>query len=214
VRPARTPPSTFLFLPIHLSNSPGLATPSLDAPESLRSSCHRPKSVTNHRKSEELRRRAFPPSGGAPCVGYICSTAGYCQPGILEFFIRSSSTTARVFGAVPRAGMRLAIADLQSVPPHSSHNHAASCRWEKFIPGTSLRLRYTINAIYDRRKRKHLGEVKYLGEVESVAARPVWAGSLSSSVPPDRGGRGGGSCADCTKAGDGRIGQRKGARLA
>src|SRR5215470_11953986 len=41
VRPARTPPSTFLFLPIHLSNSPGLATPSLDAPESLRSSCHR-----------------------------------------------------------------------------------------------------------------------------------------------------------------------------
>jgi len=58
-RLARTPPSTFLFLPIHLSNSPGLATPSPDAPESLRSSCHRPESVTNHRKV-----RSF---GGAPC---------------------------------------------------------------------------------------------------------------------------------------------------
>ena len=43
-RLARTPPSTFLFLPIHLSNSPGLATPfSPDVPESLRSSCHQLK---------------------------------------------------------------------------------------------------------------------------------------------------------------------------
>src|SRR5215470_18146618 len=58
------------------------------------------ESVTNHRKSEELRRHAFPPSGGAPCVGYICSTAGYCQPAILEFFITSSSTTAGAFGVV------------------------------------------------------------------------------------------------------------------
>jgi hypothetical protein len=117
VRPARTPPSTFLFLPIHLSNSPGLATPSLDAPESLRSSCHRPKSVTNHRESEELRRRAFPPSGGAPCIRYICSTAGYCQPGILEFFIRSSSTTARAVHRCLRRRILPAIADLQPLIP-------------------------------------------------------------------------------------------------
>jgi hypothetical protein len=165
VRPARTPPSTFLFLPIHLSNSPGLATPSLDAPESLRSSCHRPKSVTNHRKSEELRRRAFPPSGGAPCVGYICSTARYCQPRISEFFIRSSSTTARAFSAVSGAALTHSRSSTPgfnrwvlnpwswriSAPPHSSHNRAASCRWGKFIPGTSFRLRYTIDAIYDRR---------------------------------------------------------------
>jgi len=38
----------------------------------------------------------------------------------LEFFIRSSSTTARttarIFGVVPDGGMRLAIADLQFLP--------------------------------------------------------------------------------------------------
>ena len=37
-RPARTPPSTFLFLPIHLSNSPGtMAVPLPDSPGSRRS---------------------------------------------------------------------------------------------------------------------------------------------------------------------------------
>src|SRR5262249_44152322 len=41
-------------------------------------------------ESEELRGRAIPPSGGAPCVGYICSIAGHCQPRICEFFIDSS----------------------------------------------------------------------------------------------------------------------------
>jgi hypothetical protein len=126
VRPARTPPSTFLFLPIHLSNSPGLATPS---PWTRQRACEAAatdvQSVTNHRKSEELRRRAFPPSGGAPCVGYICSTARYCQPGILEFFIRSSSTTARVLGAGSRAPYAVAIADLQS---------PAFNRWSSLVP--------------------------------------------------------------------------------
>jgi hypothetical protein len=46
-------------------------------------------------ESEELRRHAIPPSGGAPCVGYICSTAGYCQPRIVEFFIGLSFREGR-----------------------------------------------------------------------------------------------------------------------
>jgi hypothetical protein len=69
-RPARTPPSTFLFLPIHLSNSPGPQGPS------LRTSRRAAEAYTpdkTHRRlvtviSEELRRRAIAPSGGAPCV--------------------------------------------------------------------------------------------------------------------------------------------------
>jgi hypothetical protein len=47
------------------------------------------KPMTNP-ESEELRGRAMPPSGGAPCLRHICSTVGYCQPCILEFFITSS----------------------------------------------------------------------------------------------------------------------------
>src|SRR5437868_13913758 len=40
-RPARTPPSTFLFLPIHLSNSPETVAVSLSGePESRRSPRH------------------------------------------------------------------------------------------------------------------------------------------------------------------------------
>src|SRR6185312_3066388 len=40
-RPARTPPSTFLFLPIHFSNSPGPRRPlPSGGPESRRNSTH------------------------------------------------------------------------------------------------------------------------------------------------------------------------------
>src|SRR5260370_10619062 len=51
---------------------PGASHPlSLDEPESLRSSCHRPKSVTNHRKSRSFGSAPFPPSAAAPFVAYI-----------------------------------------------------------------------------------------------------------------------------------------------
>src|SRR5262249_53511636 len=63
-------------------------------------------------KSEELRRRAIPPSGGAPCVGYICSTAGYCQPRILEFFITSSSAASERARLSTAPDWLVAIADL------------------------------------------------------------------------------------------------------
>ncbi len=109
---ARTPPSTFLFLPIHLSNSPGLATPLPRRARELAKQLPPTRVDDKSPKSEELRRRAIPPSGGAPCVGYICSAAGYCQPCILEFFIRSSSVAAGAFTAVSGTGLLFAIADL------------------------------------------------------------------------------------------------------
>ncbi len=111
-RLARTPPSTFLFLPIHLSNSPGLATPLPRRARELAKQLPPTRVDDKSPKSEELRRRAIPPSGGAPCVGYICSAAGYCQPCILEFFIRSSSVAAGAFTAVSGTGLLFAIADL------------------------------------------------------------------------------------------------------
>ena len=96
-RLARTPPSTFLFLPIHLSNSPGLATPFPDAPS--RPAKQPPPTEVGDKspQSEELRRRTIPPCGGAPCPSFICNTLGYCQPCILEFFITSSRTAAAAF---------------------------------------------------------------------------------------------------------------------
>jgi len=72
-RPARTPPSTFLFLLIHLSNSPG----SWPIPAPVRRKARRsskPPTVIGRRItliSEELRRRAIAPCGGAPKEPYI-----------------------------------------------------------------------------------------------------------------------------------------------
>ena len=85
-RLARTPPSTFLFLPIHLSNSPGrIKSPlrsSQRADEAIASDLRRWQ-VTGI--SEELRRRAIPPNGGAPCRRFICRRVADCQPYIREF---------------------------------------------------------------------------------------------------------------------------------
>src|SRR6185295_7524227 len=71
-RPARTPPSTFLFLPIHLSNSPGImAIPLPGTPESRRSPRHPTgigRLVTQSVRSfagASSRRKA----GGAPLWG-------------------------------------------------------------------------------------------------------------------------------------------------
>jgi len=88
IRLARTPPSTFLFLPIHLSNSPGRIKPPLQtcrrADEAVASDLSR-RPVTGI--SDELRRRAIPPSGGAPCLRYIGYTLGHCQPCICAFVV-------------------------------------------------------------------------------------------------------------------------------
>ena len=68
-RPARTPPSTFLFLPIHFSNSPGIMAipnPSVSrrAVEARASENYR---MPIHCSSEELQRRAIAPlADGAP----------------------------------------------------------------------------------------------------------------------------------------------------
>ncbi len=93
-RPARTPPSTFLFLPIHLSNSPGpqgslsLRT-SRNLPEPAGEPSKPPPPTTDRRLvtviSEELRRRVIAPSGGAPCGGYIGGGPEPCQPCLCRF---------------------------------------------------------------------------------------------------------------------------------
>ena len=78
-RPAGTPPSTFLFLLIHLSNSPEpLPIPPSNhrRPESRRSLNRRPRSEAwSPNISEELRRRAIAPSGGAPLGAYMLREA-------------------------------------------------------------------------------------------------------------------------------------------
>ena len=67
-RSARTPPSTFLFLPIHLSNSPGPGDPSsryAGKPPKLKTSDR--NRTTGHTIGEELRRRVIAPKAdGAP----------------------------------------------------------------------------------------------------------------------------------------------------
>jgi|GEM_PF-4288374 hypothetical protein len=88
-RPARTPPSTFLFLPIHFSNSPkpfGSVVPT-PAPEGSRAGDAPPSDMAIahgrmiHRvNSEGLRGRAIAPRGGAPKRPYIGFGAHYCQP--------------------------------------------------------------------------------------------------------------------------------------
>jgi len=79
-RPAGTPPSTFLFLPIHLSNSPGPCGPTLQVLESGRSP--RPPiwdRKPGHCLSEELRRRAVAPRRWRAGGRYIGAPAAPCQ---------------------------------------------------------------------------------------------------------------------------------------
>ena len=81
-QPAGTPPSTFLFLPFHLSNSPEPGGPSprrTGEPSKLHA-------FDKHRKlgspniSEVLRRRDIAPRGGrAPYEGYIVLRRVGCQ---------------------------------------------------------------------------------------------------------------------------------------
>ena len=95
-RPARTPPSTFLFLPIHLSNSPEPCSP-VENPANAEATQQETEARTfdaatrtwprehgrmlGHRvNSEGLRRRAIAPSGGAPKTPYIGFDNRYCQP--------------------------------------------------------------------------------------------------------------------------------------
>ena len=72
-RPARTPPSTFLFLPIHFSNSPETMavshSPSAESRRSTNASDNR--RMLFHCSSEELQGRAIAPiADGAPNAVY------------------------------------------------------------------------------------------------------------------------------------------------
>ena len=90
-RPARTPPSTFLFLPIHLSNSPEpCGSVVINRPPAIcrsRRSPHirhgqEPAGCSFHREnSEGLRRRAIAPKRRRRAKkGYIVFAPGCCQP--------------------------------------------------------------------------------------------------------------------------------------
>jgi hypothetical protein len=79
-RSARTPPSTFLFLPIQFSNSPGPVKVPYPNPSEFQKASKPPaadlgRKLCHRIISEELRRRAFAPSGGAPtrriCAGRV-----------------------------------------------------------------------------------------------------------------------------------------------
>jgi hypothetical protein len=96
VRRARTPPSTFLFLPIHLSNSLGAHNHVLQPRLWARQRFCEAATIGRNRQvltvvSEELQGRGFacgaPPR---PVCCYIGSAVRQCQPGILSFFIGSS----------------------------------------------------------------------------------------------------------------------------
>jgi hypothetical protein len=81
-RPARTPPSTFLFLPIHLSNSPEPLRPHLPASrkavEAPRFRCE--SGARSPNISEVLRRRDIAPrADDAPYDGYIVLCRVGCQ---------------------------------------------------------------------------------------------------------------------------------------
>jgi hypothetical protein len=86
-RSARTPPSTFLFLPIQFSNSPGPVKVPYPNPSEFQKASKPPaadlgRKLCHRIISEELRRRAIAPSGGAPtrriCAGRVfLSTARF-----------------------------------------------------------------------------------------------------------------------------------------
>ena len=116
--------------------------------------------------SEELRRRAIPPSGGAPCLRYIGYTLGHCQPCICAFvvsdvtslsYLTSPAIGAAISPAPPDSrrgrtfGTGSPLFGQRSPLPYSRHNLAA-CLDHGETPGASVRLRYTINARHDQRK--------------------------------------------------------------
>src|ERR1700684_3633558 len=87
-RPARTPPSTFLFLPIHFSNNPeSCDSVSADAEKPAHPTRRREHGHQEHGRmlghrvnSEGLRGRAIALGGGAPKRVYIGFGCRYCQP--------------------------------------------------------------------------------------------------------------------------------------
>jgi len=119
-RPARTPPSTFLFLPIHLSNSPGtmaVPLPGEAGKPSKPESSDRNRTI-GHLISEELRRRAIAPESGAArrCGGFIWAPPSPCQQQMPAKFTASSRCGRLPFSPAlrPPRGVRAALA------PHSS----------------------------------------------------------------------------------------------
>jgi hypothetical protein len=115
-RPARTPPSTFLFLLIHLSNSPepqGFHLFVTEEPSKLPPPTQRrgwpPTSVrcfaqARHRAE---RRRAV-------CGGYIGEGPEPCQPPSWQFFYRHEPSRIAGLCCVGRGWC--------GAPPHCSHN--------------------------------------------------------------------------------------------
>jgi hypothetical protein len=100
LRPARTPPSTFLFLPIHFSNSPGtMAAPTLRSAGEPSKPMH-PNTIgccftipvrsfrgAQSRRKRTARRKAY--IGFAPC---------YCQPKTPDFAHAKSPDRASACG--------------------------------------------------------------------------------------------------------------------
>src|SRR5262249_35794552 len=117
-RPARTPPSTFLFLLIHLSNSPEpqgsrLFVTSVSSLPKSRRSLH-PDSAsglvtfTSVRSFAQARHRAE--RRRAVCGGYIGEGPEPCQPPSWQFFYR--------WGPVRIAGFSGADGTGRGAPPH------------------------------------------------------------------------------------------------
>ena len=150
---ARTPPSTFLFLPIHFSNSP---KPCSSVP---RLTPEKPKTRTSdaatrtwprlngrmlgHRvNSEGLRRRVTALSGSAPKRRYIVFGLRFCQPSetrriiekaaIFAGFAQRRRSTVRGAAAAPRGLICHPNSGLEHAAPHCGHIpppfFALSCR--------------------------------------------------------------------------------------
>ena len=119
-RPARTPPSTFLFLPIHLSNSPEIVrSPSPEFPESRRSP--KPPTEIGRLVTTIVRCFAGAPSrrkaSGAPLWGYIVGGSHHCQ-------LPQKRNSRRLFSCGKRAlplSRRRSVTTLNAaLAPHSS----------------------------------------------------------------------------------------------
>jgi hypothetical protein len=146
-RPARTPPSTFLFLPIHLSNSPEpCGSVVINRPPAIcrsRRSPHirhgqEPAGCSFHREnSEGLRRRAIAPKRRRRAKkGYIVFAPGCCQP-----FGRRKNALWIVHWAANFAGPNSVFRRPRS--PHCGH-----------IPPPFFALSY--RGVAPRGKRRHL----------------------------------------------------------
>lgn len=122
MRPARTPPSTFLFLPIQLSNSPDRgAKPKSNPPSGEPSSIHPATKKCNRQRSaafhcivsEELTGTASCRGSGAPSGRLICPGQPACQrPRQENVAFRRNSFDGR--------GSRCKAGGIAPLRPHSS----------------------------------------------------------------------------------------------